>query len=61
MRFLIDNSRQCVKACNKTKYIYEFKDRCFETCPIDTINYNNSDEFYCKLKCPFERPFELVK
>ena len=37
------------------------KNTCFETCPIDSINYNNSNEFYCKLKCPFERPFELIE
>ena len=60
-RLLIHNTKQCIKSCNKTKYKFEFRNKCYENCPSDSKNFTNSSGYYCNLTCPFERPFEMVE
>ena len=59
-RLLIENTKQCVSSCKGTKYKYEFRNTCFETCPPESTNYSDSTGDYCKSLCPLEIPFELV-
>ena len=50
---------QCVKNCEENKnYRYKFMDNCYSQCPEDSL-IDETKEFYCKLSCPFERPFML--
>ena len=58
---LIANSKQCVKSCNNTKYIYQLNNICYSKCPKDTKTIYNISGYFCILSCPFERPFEKVK
>ena len=60
-RLLIENTKQCVSSCKETKYKYEFRNTCFETCPPESTNFSNSTGDYCKSLCPFEIPFEMVE
>ena len=59
---LINGTRQCVKTCfdtKKTKYEYQYK--CYDRCPPE-ISYNlNDTDYFCKITCPFEEPFEMVE
>ena len=58
--FLIQNIRQCVNHCGYNKfYPWEFNNRCYSKCPIDTVPDEKRD-FNCLLYCPFERPFKNV-
>ena len=58
---LIHGDRRCVKSCIDTKKTkYEFRGECYEFCPPDK-SYNNSiTDYFCKITCPFEEPFEMV-
>ena len=60
---LIENSKQCVKSCKNTKkYIYEFRQSCFSSCPIySEPDFDNSGKLICRVICPFHLPFEKVK
>ena len=60
--YIRDSLGECVKRC-ENDYKYELKKKCYEICPTDSIGYKNEtdDKYYCKLSCPFERPFMLVK
>ena len=40
------------------EYQYEFKQKCFQYCPIDSVELDPQNKT-CKLNCPFERPFML--
>ena len=59
---LIDGDRRCVKSCSETKKNkYEFRKVCYESCPSElSFNLNESD-YFCRITCPFEAPFEMVK
>ena len=60
---LIYNDRRCVKSCSETKYNkYEFREICYEECPPDkSFISNETNDYFCKITCPFEEPFEMVK
>ena len=58
---LIHGDRRCVKNCTETKYTkYEFREECFEICPPDKTFNNSENDYFCKITCPFEEPFEMV-
>ena len=61
IKYLIEELKQRVKSCKGTKYIYEFRDKCYKKCPIDTAPFQIGSNFYCKASCPLERPFEMIK
>ena len=57
---LIVDLGECVKSCIETDfYQYEFLNKCYSYCPMDTVVSETRDHF-CDLSCPFERPFMLV-
>ena len=58
-RLLIDKTKQCTNKCND-KHRFEFRNKCFEICPPESISFSNSSGDYCNSTCPFERPFEMV-
>ena len=41
MKYLIDGQKQCIKTCKGTKYIYEFRQKCFQSCPEESIPFSN--------------------
>ena len=55
---LVDGTNECVKSCASTKNKFEFRNRCYKSCPMDSITIENK---YCKPFCPITRPFEMVK
>ena len=58
---LIDGERECVKNCSALeKKKYEYQGKCYEQCPGDSFNLNETD-YFCRITCPFEFPFEMVK
>ena len=61
-RKLIYNDRRCIKSCleHKTNK-YEYQNICYEKCPPDRSYNMNDTDYFCKITCPFERPFEMVK
>ena len=60
MRYLIDGQKQCIETCKGTKYIYVFRKKCFEVCPIESVPFSNTTGNYCKSFCPLEKPFEFI-
>ena len=51
------------------KYKYEFKNRCFEKCPANSMERENikelegfelDDKYFCKPLCDKEKPFEII-
>ena len=55
---LIPNKTQCIDKCSKDSiYSYEFNHTCYEECPDNT---NKTNDFYCKLICSREYPYEIV-
>ena len=59
---LIHGDRRCVKNCTETKYTkYEFRKECYEVCPPDKSFNESINDYFCKITCPFEEPFEMVK
>ena len=58
--YLIPDIGQCVMKCeDNVFYRYFFFNKCFSSCPPDTINDDETDEYLCNLRCPFERPFKI--
>ena len=59
---LVDGDRRCVNNCTILKNKkYEFRNKCYVFCPPDK-SYNESEfDYFCKITCPFEAPFEMVK
>ena len=58
---LIYNNKHCVQSCRDTKKNkYEFRGVCYEFCPQESFNLSKTD-YYCRISCPFEAPFEKVK
>jgi len=58
---LIYGDRRCIKSCleHKTNK-YEYQDICYEKCPPDRSYNLNDTDYFCKITCPFEEPFEMV-
>jgi hypothetical protein len=38
---IIEKTGECVINCNSSPYIYEYKGKCYDKCPNNTILYNN--------------------
>ena len=59
---LIYGTRECIKNCIETKDTkYEFRKVCYDFCP-KISGYNNTiTDYFCKLICPFDFPFEMVE
>ena len=63
---IVDGDRECVNNCTNIKNKnenkkYEFRGVCYEFCPPDK-SYNESEyDYFCKITCPFEAPFEMVQ
>ena len=54
----ITEKKICVYDCSEdNKYLYQFKNKCYETCPVGTIL--SSDNKLCLIQCSQEKPFEL--
>ena len=52
----IDEKNKCVDNCQlDNKYKFEFKKKCYEECPTNTINNN----YYCEILCPEDFPYEI--
>ena len=50
---------QCIQDCQHSEYYkYQFLNKCYSYCPEDTIEIEGK-EYFCKLSCPFERPFMI--
>ena len=59
---LIYGERQCIKSCNETDdKKYEFRGVCYKECPPDISYTDDINNYFCKITCPFEEPFEMVK
>ena len=58
---LIHGDRRCVKNCSDTKKTkYEFREECYKFCPPDKSFNESATDYFCKITCPFEEPFEMV-
>ena len=58
---LISEKSKCIDSCNKDGfYNYEFRKQCFNKCPSNT-KISEEKNFYCKIECPKEYPFEMVE
>ena len=59
---LINGTRECIKNCTETEDTkYEFRKVCYEFCP-SISGYNNTiTDYFCKISCPFDFPFEMVE
>ena len=57
---IIPELKQCVQNCklDSDYYKYEFHNKCYTECPEDSEE-SEDEEFFCKLSCPFEKPFML--
>ena len=62
---LVDGHKRCVKQCDNIPDIpnrkYEFRKVCYEQCPPDKSFNETKDDYFCKITCPFEAPFEMVE
>ena len=62
---LIHGDRKCVKSCNDTKNVknakYEFRGECYELCPTDKSFIGSESDYFCKINCTLDEPFEIVK
>ena len=55
---LIPYTNECISNCTiYDEYRYEFRNQCLKNCPIYTENIN----YFCKIICTKEFPFEIVK
>jgi hypothetical protein len=55
---LIPDINECVDNCTKyDKYKYTFRNQCLNNCPPNTEKLG----YYCKIICPKESPFEIIK
>ena len=58
---LLINNNECIEDCKMDNtYKYEFQKQCYSKCPENTET-SEIQEYYCKVKCPKEFPFEIVK
>ena len=54
---LIPEKNECIDDCSKdNEYKYEFQKRCIKDCPSNTEKM----DYFCKLNCPKEYPYEIV-
>ena len=67
---LIENKGECIAKCSQDKqYKYEFQNKCYISCPKDSIGRDNIEDFgktlygkyFCKPICSEETPFEMIK
>ena len=68
--YLIEDKKECIINCNKYElYKYEFRKKCFQQCPINSHNRENSDElegysldkkYFCKPICNDTFPLEIL-
>ena len=61
LKYLIDGKKECINSCRDTKYSYEFRKKCYEKCPNESVPFSNQTGNYCRSDCPFEKPFEMVE
>jgi len=61
LKYMVDGKNECINSCKGTKYSYEFRKKCYEKCPIESVPFSNLTGNYCKSDCPFEKPFEMVE
>ena len=55
---LIPDINECVDNCTKyDEYKYTFRNQCLNNCPPNTEKLG----YYCKIICPKESPFEIIK
>ena len=58
---LISGERECVNNCTKVPgKNYEFRKVCYDSCPVGSFN-ETLDNYFCRITCPFEKPFEMVQ
>ena len=56
---LVADLGQCIQDCQHSEYYkYQFLNKCYSYCPEDSELFEG-DEYFCRLSCPFERPFML--
>ena len=68
--YKINTENGCLtQNCSIINYKYEFENKCFEKCPANSMERNNSKEleefgldykYFCKPKCTKENPFEII-
>ena len=68
--YKINTENGCLtQNCSIINYKYEFENKCFEECPANSMERNNSKEleefgldykYFCKPKCTEENPFEII-
>ena len=58
---LIKEKNICIDDCSKDDtYKYEFQQRCYQECPLNISEPPYKNDFFCKVKCPMEFPFEII-
>ena len=59
---LIDGTRECISSCNETKNTkYEYQSKCYTDCPPPSFRGNEANDYFCKINCTFENPFERTQ
>ena len=53
---LIEEKKRCVDKCSKN-FKYEFKNKCYRECPINT----KTNGYYCEIQYPEELPYEILE
>ena len=58
---LIKSKQRCVEDCKIDDiFKYEYQFQCYKECPKMT-KISEDDEFLCKLNCPEDKPYEIIK
>ena len=61
---MISDKRECINKCvEDDDYKYEFRKKCYKSCPegsIQSINNTASNQYYCQAVCTEENPFEIL-
>ena len=59
---IIPQKKQCIDHCkNDDIFKYEFRNICYEYCPLNISKKSDNDEYYCEPICDKKFPFEIIK
>ena len=59
---LIAGTRECISNCTETdNNKYEYQSKCYTECPYPAFSDNDTDDYFCKINCTLEYPFEKIQ
>ena len=61
-KYLIPDLRQCIKSCEESSGYYKIlRESCYKKCPPGESKQREDNPNLCKVICPIDSPFEMVK